>query len=298
MNRVIVICGPTATGKTKYSIEVAKKYNGEIVSCDSMQLYKYMNIGSAKPTTNELNEVKHHLVDFVHPSEEFSVSIYSNLARKAISDILSRGKTPIISGGTGLYLNSILYEMDFSSKDKDQELRNSLLEKDNLTLYEMLKEIDLDSANRIHPNNKKKIIRAIECSGLKDFKALNIKNPSIDPILICLTRNRDELYKRIDSRVDDMVSLGLFDEVKSLLDMGLKYEDISMKGIGYKEIIEYFNGNYSKEEAIDLIKKNTRHYAKRQITWFKRYEDMNWINISDFKTENDVLSAIFEIIDK
>ncbi|MCQ2554481.1 MAG: tRNA (adenosine(37)-N6)-dimethylallyltransferase MiaA [Clostridia bacterium] len=297
MNRVIVLVGPTAVGKTEYSLEIAKRYNGEIVSCDSMQLYKFMSIGSAKPTEEELGTVPHHLVDFFDPRDEFSVSIYSDMARKAIKDILSRGKTPVISGGTGLYLNSILYEMDFSNKDKDQDLRDELETLSNEELMERLTSIDSESAARIHINNRKKLIRAIEAEGLSDFSALDNRNPDISPVLIALTRDRDELYDRINRRVDLMVESGLFDEVKSLMELGLQVSDISMKGIGYKEVIDCINGNSTIEDAVDTIKKNTRHYAKRQITWFKRYSDMNWVNISEFSSKDDVLKHIFDIID-
>lgn len=297
MNRVIVLVGPTAVGKTEYSLEIAKKYNGEIVSCDSMQLYKFMSIGSAKPTEEELGTVTHHLVDFFDPRDEFSVSIYSDMARKAIKDILSRGKTPVISGGTGLYLNSILYEMDFSNKDKDQDLRDELETLSNEELMERLTSIDSESAARIHINNRKKLIRAIEAEGLSDFSALDNRNPDISPVLIALTRDRDELYDRINRRVDLMVESGLFDEVKSLMELGLQVSDISMKGIGYKEVIDCIIGNSTFEDAVETIKKNTRHYAKRQITWFKRYSDMNWVNISEFSSKDDVLKHIFDIID-
>ena len=302
MRKIIAVCGPTAVGKTKYAIEAAKAFGGEVVSCDSMQLYKYMDIGSAKPTAEELAQVPHHLVDVIDPADAFSVAEYQKLAREAIEDIFDRGKVPIIAGGTGLYLNSILYDMDFSNAKQDQNLRLQL-EKEAEEfgpeyLHNKLRELDSEAASRIHPNNIKKVVRAIEgaLSGynIKDFKECNTKVKDFERILIGLTRDREELYDRINLRVDLLVEQGLFDEVKGLLDKGLTESDISMKGIGYKEIIGYFNGKYTEEEAIDLIKKNTRHLAKRQITWFKRYEDIHWIDISQYQNDEEAIEGMLE----
>lgn len=299
--QIIVIAGPTAVGKTKYAIETALELNGEIVSCDSMQCYKYMDIGSAKPTKAELSMVRHHLVDIIDPASDFSVAQYQKLAKEAIEDIFSRGKIPIIAGGTGLYLNSILYDMDFSDVPKDDDLRLTLEKEAQLFgpeyIYEKLKNKDSEAAARIHPNNVKKVIRALEAaqygSKVRDFKNCTKKCKDYERILTGLTRNRDELYDRINKRVDTLVQEGLFKEVEDLLEMGLTEDDISMKGIGYKEIIAYFDGFCTKEEAIDLIKKNTRHLAKRQLTWFRRYDDMHWFNISDYKDEQ---TAVKELI--
>ncbi|MBR6585626.1 MAG: tRNA (adenosine(37)-N6)-dimethylallyltransferase MiaA [Firmicutes bacterium] len=301
MRQIIVVAGPTAVGKTKYAIEIAKAFNGEVVSCDSMQLYKYMDIGSAKPTAEEQAQVKHWLVDEIDPKESFSVARYQEMAKACIEDIFSRGKTPVIGGGTGLYLNSLLYEMDFSNAPQDDELRQTLENEAELFgpeyLHNKLKEADPVAAERIHPNNIKKVIRALEgaISGntITDFKNCQEKCKDYDTILIGLTRNRAELYDRINLRVDIMVEQGLFEEVEGLLQMGLEEADISMKGIGYKEIIGYFDGLYTKEEAIDLIKKNSRHLAKRQLTWFRRYDDMTWFDINNY--ENDE-AAIEDII--
>lgn len=302
MRKIIVVAGPTAVGKTKYAIEAAKAFDGEVVSCDSMQLYKYMDIGSAKPTAEELAQVPHHLVDLIDPADAFSVAEYQKLAREAIEDIFARGKVPVIAGGTGLYLNSILYDMDFSNAKQDLNLR-SQLEKEAEEfgpeyVHNKLRDLDLEAASRIHPNNVKKVIRAIEgaLSGdnIKDFKECNTKVKDFERILIGLTRDREELYDRINLRVDLLVEQGLFDEVKGLLDKGLTASDISMKGIGYKEIIGYFEGKYSEEEAIDLIKKNTRHLAKRQITWFKRYEDIHWIDISQYENDEKAIEGMLE----
>lgn len=306
MRKIIVIAGPTAVGKTKYAIEAAKALDGEIVSCDSMQLYKYMDIGSAKPTKEELSQVKHHLVDIIDPAQPFSVALYQKLARQAIEEIFGKGKIPVIAGGTGLYLNSLLYDMDFGKASKNTELRQRLEEEASSMgtefLHNKLKNLDPKAAERIHPNNTKKIIRAIEgaCSGMgiKDFKDCKEKCKNYEAILIGLTRNREELYDRINKRVDLLLSRGLFDEVEELLSMGLSEKDISMKGIGYKEVIGFFNGLYEKDEAVELIKKNTRHFAKRQLTWFRRYEDIKWLNISDYGSDEAAIEEMIKWLKK
>lgn len=300
MKEIIVIAGPTAVGKTKYAIAAAKAFDGEIVSCDSMQLYKYMDIGSAKPTAEERAEAVHHLVDEIDPKEPFSVAKYAKMAKAAIADIFSRGKMPIVSGGTGLYLNSLLFDMDFGNAPKDDALREMLEKEAELFgpeyIYGKLRDIDPEAANRIHPNNVKKVIRAIEGaslgSSITDFKNCQKKCEDYDAVLIGLTRNREELYARINLRVDIMVEEGLFREVENLLEMGLAEEDISMKGIGYKEIIGFFDGLYDWDEAIRLIKQNSRHLAKRQLTWFRRYEDMKWFNISDYQGDEAAIEDI------
>ena len=306
MNKIVAICGPTAVGKTAYSIEIAKKFDGEIVSCDSMQLYKYMDIGSAKPSLDELNQVKHHLIGIVDPSEMFSVAKYKELANDAIDDIISRGKLPIIAGGTGLYLDALLFDLDFAAEPSDDNLRDELYkiaeEKGNLELHAILNECDPDSAKRIHPNNVRRVVRAIESakSGnkLKDFAKDLSLNDKYEFILIGLRRDREELYNRINRRVDVLVKEGLFEEVKMLREMGLSESDISMKGIGYKEVLAYFDGEYDLETAIDTIKKNTRHFAKRQITWLKRYDDMKWFDLSESKDDKDSIREIITWLEK
>lgn len=306
MNKIVAICGPTAVGKTAYSIEIAKKFDGEIVSCDSMQLYKYMDIGSAKPSLDELNQVKHHLIGIVDPSEMFSVAKYKELANDAIDDIISRGKLPIIAGGTGLYLDALLFDLDFAAEPSDDNLRDELYkiaeEKGNLELHAILNECDPDSAKRIHPNNVRRVVRAIESakSGnkLKDFAKDLSLNDKYEFILIGLRRDREELYDRINRRVDVLVKEGLFEEVKMLREMGLSESDISMKGIGYKEVLAYFDGEYDLETAIDTIKKNTRHFAKRQITWLKRYDDMKWFDLSESKDDKDSIREIITWLEK
>lgn len=300
MNNIVIICGPTAVGKTEYAIAAAERLDGEIVSCDSMQLYKFMDIGSAKPTPEEQAQVRHHLIDAVDPREKFSAAKYQQLARKAIDDILSRGKLPVITGGTGLYINSIIYDMDFSAPPADEEERNDLYriadENGAEYLHDMLKELDSSAAERIHPNNIKKVIRAIESArrgdNIPEFEKSFVPYEKYSPKIIALIRDRDELYERINVRVDILFEKGLVDEVKGLMDMGLTEADISMKGIGYKEVISFLNGEYDIDTAKDLVKKNTRRYAKRQITWLKRYEDCTFFNLSSYSAKEDALEDI------
>lgn len=287
-DKIIVIAGPTAVGKTEYAIRAAQEFNGEIVSADSMQLYKFMDIGSAKPTADEQAAARHYLVDEIDPREEFSVAEYVKLAKKYIRQILDDGKLPIISGGTGLYVNSLIYDMDFAAAPKDsaerERLRALLAEKGPKHLHSLLREIDPNAAGRIHPNNTKKVIRAIEAaksgSPIPAFEASFKKTADYDYLLIGLNRDRAELYDRINRRVDIMLDAGLEDEIKGLMAMGLDSESISMKGIGYKEMIAYFNGEYDRDEAVELVKRSSRRYAKRQLTWFRRYDDMHWFDLS------------------
>ncbi len=307
MSKIVALAGPTAVGKTEFAIKLAEELDGEIVSCDSMQLYKYMDIGSAKPTPEEMRRARHHLVDIIDPREDFSVAQYQKLAKDAISDILSRGRLPIISGGTGLYLNSLLYDMDFSSSPGDFTYRRKLEalaeEKGSGYLHSMLAEQDERAASLIHPNNTKKIIRALERlkkgeESVRQFSDIRTETSDYDVILIGLTRNRDQLYDRINKRVDVLVEQGLFQEVQKLAALGLTADNISMKGIGYKEIFAYLDGRYTMEDAIDKIKKNTRHYAKKQLTWFRRYGKMKWCNISDFDSDEDAAEEVISWVRK
>ncbi|MGI6722125.1 MAG: tRNA (adenosine(37)-N6)-dimethylallyltransferase MiaA [Anaerovoracaceae bacterium] len=306
-DKILVIAGPTAVGKTEYAIDTALALDGEIVSCDSMQLYKYMDIGSAKPTAEERAKVRHWLVDEIDPAQDFSVVMYRDMAKAAISDIMSRGKLPIVTGGTGLYLNSLLYEMDFGPQKKDPEYREKLekMARNNgpAALHKRLQKVDPKAAERIHPNNVKKVIRALEAVELggreiDDFGSVRTKTKDYDPILIGLTRDREELYQRINMRVLMLVDRGLLQEVQHLMDMGFNSDDIAMKGIGYKEIIDYFNGSYDLKTAIELVQKNTRHYAKRQLTWFKRYDDMKWFDLTAYMTHEDALKDIVDWVRK
>lgn len=300
-NTIIAVAGPTAVGKTKFAILLAQEFDGEVVSCDSMQLYKFMDIGSAKPTPEEMMLAKHHLVDLIDPRDEFSVAQYQKLAKAAIKDILDRGKTPIISGGTGLYLNSLLYDMDFSSAPGDNSYRDELTEiaekYGREALHKMLEEQDPTAAAAIHPNNTKKIIRALERlkegeGQIRQFSDITAETKDYETVLIGLTRERAELYDRINKRVDILMDEGLLEEVKGLADMGLTKENISMKGIGYKELMDYLDGISTLDAAIDTIKKNTRHYAKKQLTWFRRYDKIKWFNISNFDSDNNAFEEI------
>lgn len=288
--KILIIVGPTAVGKTEFSIAAAKANNGEIISADSMQLYKFMDIGSAKPTAYERNEAIHHLIDQVDPRDEFSVATYQSLAKSAIEEVFSKGKLPIISGGTGLYVNSLIYDMDFTAVPKVSEYRKTLeLEAEKFGteyLHKKLEKLDKTCAERIHPNNTKKIIRALEVfestgNPIKSFEKSFVKTTDYNYKLVGLNRDRAKLYDRINLRVDKLLEAGLINEVKSLLEMGLTESNISMKGIGYKEIIGYLNGEYNQEYAVYLIKRNSRNYAKRQLTWFRRYDDIEWFEIDE-----------------
>lgn len=304
MTPLIILTGPTAVGKTDLSIQLAKAVNAEIVSADSMQIYKYMDIGSAKVTGEEMQGVKHYLVDEIEPDMPFSVSEYKRMAEEYIDEISSRGKNVIVTGGTGLYLNSLIYDMDFGKSDANQELREELNkeleEKGPAYMYEKLVSLDKDAAERIHPNNTKRVIRAIEVamSGEKmnDFSKDLRYNKKYRPIIIVLNRDRQALYDRINLRVDIMLKNGLIEEVKGLLEKGYTKDMISMQGIGYKEIIKYFDGEYTLDEAIEIIKRDSRRYAKRQLTWFRRYEDAKWFEIDKFDSAEDLKDAVVSYV--
>ena len=304
MTPLIILTGPTAVGKTDLSIQLAKAVDAEIVSADSMQIYKYMDIGSAKVTEEEMQGVKHYLVDEIEPDMPFSVSEYKRMAEEYIDEISSRGKNVIVTGGTGLYLNSLIYDMDFGKSDANQELRDKLnkeLEENGPAyMYEKLVSLDKDAAERIHPNNTKRVIRAIEVamSGEKmnDFSKDLRYNKKYRPIIIVLNRDRQALYDRINLRVDIMLKNGLIEEVKGLLEKGYTKDMISMQGIGYKEIIKYFDGEYTLDEAIEIIKRDSRRYAKRQLTWFRRYEDAKWFEIDKFDSAEELKDAVVSYV--
>lgn len=301
---LIILTGPTAVGKTDLSIQLAKAVDAEIVSADSMQIYKYMDIGSAKVTEEEMQGVNHYLVDEIEPDMPFSVSEYKRMAEEYIDEISSRGKNVIVTGGTGLYLNSLIYDMDFGKSDANQELREELnkeLEENGPAyMYEKLVSLDKEAAERIHPNNTKRVIRAIEVamSGEKmnDFSKDLRYNKKYRPIIIVLNRDRQALYDRINLRVDIMLKNGLIEEVKGLLEKGYTKDMISMQGIGYKEIIKYFDGEYTLDEAIEIIKRDSRRYAKRQLTWFRRYEDAKWFEIDKFDSAEELKDAVVSYV--
>lgn len=283
----VFIVGPTGIGKTKYAIDFALKHNGEIVSADSMQLYKYMDIGSAKPTPEERAAVPHYLVDEIDPREGFSVYQYQQLALQYIRQIAEKGKLPVVCGGTGLYVNSLIYDMDFSAPEGEEGARSEIRSRfgdDPQRLWEHLKELDPDAAEKIHPNNVKRVVRAIERlengeDKLADFSAMNAPSKILNCRMLYLCKDRELLYADINRRVDKLYEAGLEAEVRSLMSLGFTSEDVAMKGIGYKEIIDALSRGESAESAKELIQKNTRHYAKRQITWFNRYKQAEIVQL-------------------
>ena len=290
MNKPKILCvvGPTASGKTDYAVELALKCGGEVVSCDSMQIYKHMDIGTAKPTADEMKGVKHHMIDIIEPNESFSVARFSEMARECIDDILLRGKMPVLCGGTGLYFDSTINNINFIQMDTDKEYRKYLesaaKEFGNEYVYKILKRVDEESAESIHPNNLKRVIRALEIyktTGKKksELDKEQLSEPLYEPEITGLMRDREVLYDRINKRVDIMMEKGLVEEVSELIKMGIDTEATSMQAIGYKEIIEYLDGKTSLSDAVDKIKRESRRYAKRQLTWFKRNEKIHWINI-------------------
>ena len=284
--KVIVIVGPTASGKTALSIELAKKINGEIVSCDSMQIYKHMDIGSAKPTIEEMQGIKHYMIDIVEPNERFSVAEYKKQAEASIEEILSKGKVPIVIGGTGLYADSLIYGIEYPEIEFDEEYRKQLEKKaeTNLkSLYEEAKRIDEQAINKISENDKKRIIRILEIyhSTGKTKTELEIesrkKGAKYDYIVFAINMNREILYERINKRVDIMIQNGLIEEVKNLLKQYDKFPT-AMQGLGYKEVVDYLNGILTKEQMIDKVKQESRRYAKRQLTWFRKNKQIIWLD--------------------
>lgn len=300
MNKLIIIAGPTAVGKTDLSISLAKALNTEIISADSVQIYKGLDIGSAKPSPEEMQGIPHHLMDFLPPETAFSVSDYVKLAKAEISRLHGLGKIPVVVGGTGLYINGLLYDMTFGETHSDDTFREQMeqvyRECGADVLHERLIQCDPDAANRIHPNNVKRVIRALEIvhvtgKPMGDFAIDLVPTQDYDVILVVLTRDRETLYDRINRRVLLMFELGLLDEVKKLKNLGLDDSYQSMQGIGYKEVLAYLNGLITYEHLIDEIQKGSRHYAKRQLTWFKRYTNSIVINL-DHQTEKDAIHEI------
>ncbi|WP_019227017.1 tRNA (adenosine(37)-N6)-dimethylallyltransferase MiaA [Sedimentibacter sp. B4] len=306
-NKIIVIVGPTAVGKTYVSIELAKKLGTEIISADSMQIYKGMDVGTAKIKTEEMQGIKHHMIDLIYPDENYSVSDFKREAEKNIDEMISRGKVPVIVGGSGLYVNSLIYDLDFSNAKSNEKLRDYYTyyhkEHGEDALYEKLKKIDPESAEKIHKNNVKRVIRALEVYDLtgRKFSETNTdirkKSSKYDFILIGLSMDRKILYERINQRVDKMINEGLVEEVKSLIDKGFEKNLISMQAIGYKEIIEFLEGNITFEEAVNILKQNTRHFAKRQFTWFLKDENVKWFDIEDVNKIDASLENIYDYLD-
>lgn len=301
MEKVIVIVGPTGVGKTKMGVALAKYFNGEVISGDSMQIYKKMDIGTAKVTVDEMEGIKHHLIDIKEPTESYSVKDFQDEVRLKIKEISSRGKLPIIVGGTGLYIKAALYDYEFGESQMDhQEYVNKYQDHTNEQLYDLLLKIDEASAKELHPNNRQRVLRAIaiyESTGVKKSETLAKQNHELiyDARFIGLTLERDVLYERINQRVDLMMEQGLYQEIEKLMKKNYSSSLQSMKAIGYKEWFAYFQGNQSLEETLELIKKNSRNYAKRQYTWFNNQLPVKWfnVNLNDFdETINMVIDDL------
>ena len=306
---LVILTGPTAVGKTALSIKLASEIGGEIISADSMQVYRQMDIGSAKIKPEEMGGIPHHLIDILEPEEEFNVCLFEKLALEAMEQIYERGHIPVVVGGTGFYIQALLYQIDFTEEETDTAYRDKLWqlgeEKGNHYLHELLRKVDPESAEEIHENNRKRVIRALEfyenCGKpiSTHNKEQRQKTSAYNSCYFVLTDDRKKLYERIESRVDQMLSKGLVDEVRTLKERGCNASMVSMQGLGYKEILEYLDGRCSLLEAVEKIKKETRHFAKRQLTWFRREKDVIWIDKQAFVYDEDaVLSCILENLRK
>lgn len=306
MKNLLIIAGPTAVGKTDISIGLAKSLQGEIISADSMQIYKHMDIGSAKIPTCDMQNIPHYLIDIIEPCDKFSVSEFKNLAEGYISKIVMKKKLPILVGGTGLYINSLIYNYDFTNASKDDNYRNELLNLAELKgkeyVHSLLENIDIESYNRLYPNDLKRSIRALEVYKLTGtpISFYNNKSSIYDiPYNInyfVLTMNRSKLYEKINNRVDIMLAKGLVDEIIKLKNMGYTSNMQSMNGIGYKELLFYLEGKITYAKAVDMIKQGTRNYAKRQLTWFRKDERVTWIDKDTYKSNDDIIKYIVNII--
>lgn len=306
---LIILTGPTAVGKTKLSIALAKAVNGEIISADSMQVYQYMDIGSAKIKKEEMQGVPHYLIDVLKPEEEFHVVRFQEMAKQAMEEIYAKGKIPILTGGTGFYIQAVVKDIDFSENTEKSEVRSRLeqlaKDKGREYLHQKLLEVDPDSAQKIHANNVKRVIRALEYYELTGEKiSLHNEREAAKESPYCyayfvLNDLREKLYQRIDARVDEMLKEGLVQEVEKLSRMGYTRNMVSMQGLGYKEILAYLEGECSLEEAVYILKRDTRHFAKRQITWFKREPDVIWVNKPEFGYEDEkILNYMLENCEK
>lgn len=282
---MIAIVGPTAVGKSELALTLAKKYHGEIIALDSMQIYRGLDIGTAKPTLKEQQAVPHHLFDLVEPWEPFDLAQYQELALATIAEIHSRGKIPFLVGGTGLYLRAVLYDFLFSEESSDPKLRAELESQETEVLYQELQKVDPETAARLHPNDRRRIVRGVEVylvtgEPISARQAQTTKRERFGSLIFCLTRKRSELYQRINLRVDKMLELGLLAEAEELYKLDQTMETTARQAIGYKEFFPYFRGEYSYEEAVRILKRNTRRYAKRQLTWFRK-EDPIWIDLTE-----------------
>ena len=294
---LIILTGPTAVGKTELSIKLAKAVNGEIISADSIQVYKHMDIGSAKVTKEEMDGVTHYLIDVLEPTDEFNIFVFKKLATEAMEEIYAKGKVPIIAGGTGFYIQSVLYDIEFADEEGDKTYRHELEKKAAAegvsVIHRMLEEVDPKAAAEIHENNLKRVIRALEYyheTGKPISEHNEEQRSKTSPYnfrYYVLNMDRDKLYDRINLRVDIMLENGLLDEVRKLKDMGYSKDLVSMQGIGYKEIREYIDGSCTYEEAVETLKKNTRNFAKRQLTWFRRESDVTWLKHEEFDCDKE-----------
>ena len=304
---LIILTGPTAVGKTKASIGLAKAIGGEIISADSMQVYRKMDIGSAKIRPEEMEGVRHYLIDVLDPAEEFNVVLFQQMAKQAMNEIYANGHIPIVVGGTGFYIQALLYDIDFTQEEEDNSIRTELetivKEKGAEYLHHMLQEIDAKSAESIHANNVKRVVRAIEYyrqTGQPISEHNERERQKESPYAFAyfvLMDERQRLYERIEKRIDLMIEEGLLNEVKALYEEGYTRDMVSMQGLGYKEILDYLDGKLTLDEAIYILKRDTRHFAKRQITWFKREKDACWINKSAFQYDEDrILDEMLTIL--
>jgi len=301
---LIILTGPTAVGKTALSIGLAKAVDGEIISADSMQVYRKMNIGTAKIQQSEMQGVRHHLIDILDPGEDFNVVLFKKYALEAMKDIYNRGKIPVVVGGTGFYIQALLYDINFEDNDNDmsyrEELQTLAAEHGNSYIHDMLAGVDPESAEKIHENNVKRVIRALEFykkTGTKISEHNEAESQKESPYnfeYFVLNDDRQKLYDRIDRRIDIMLEDGLLDEVRSLVDEGYSRDLVSMQGLGYKEMIDYIQERYTLDEAVYTLKRDTRHFAKRQVTWFKREKQVTWVNKNEFDSEADILSFMIE----
>lgn len=305
---MVILAGPTAAGKTALSVMLAKRTEGSIISADSMQVYRYMDIGSAKATPEEMQGIPHYLIDALLPSEEFHVARFQEMAKEALSEICGEGRLPIVAGGTGFYIQALLYDVDFSLQEGAGALRGELAAYADRfgahALHERLKDVDPVSYERIHENNVKRVIRALEFyeqTGTPISAHNESERAKTSPYRFAyfvLTDEREKLYERIDRRVDRMMEAGLLDEVKRLKEMGFDRRMVAMQGLGYKELLDYLDGKYPLEEAVRIIKRDTRHFAKRQLTWFKRERDVIWLNRNECGGEDKILNNILSVLEE
>lgn len=303
---LVILTGPTAAGKTSLSLSLAKRIGGEIISADSMQIYKKMDIGTAKILPEEMQGIRHHLVDVLMPDEEFNVVVFQEMAKAAMADIISRGKIPIVVGGTGFYIQALLNDIDFTENDSDMTFRHeceAYAKKEGAeALHDRLAQVDPESAKKIHANNVKRVIRALEFyekTGTKISEHNEAQKQRLSPYnfaYLVLTMDRETLYERINRRVDVMMAQGLLEEVRGLIEEGYSPELVSMQGLGYKEFIPYFNGEISLEDAVYTLKRDTRHFAKRQLTWFGRERDVLWLKKDEFENEEEILGYILNLL--